>query len=1000
MNTRSSLPSLLMTTLLFAALMPLSSVSAAPAEASEFYYGVEYDWSSVDTDLENFTGLDVPEILGEVMGAADDAGFNLIIGQLQTGSSNVYVHHTEDISTQTIMDASDNPVAVWSRTDDVTLRHGILADSILQTDWSETVFGSPTTGFDVDIVQSLEQVLTVDISYTEYLDDNSNLVGADMEFSMDMSAAIGLNIDALFEGDNEEFPIDFDSELTLGYSITDSSSEWRLGSPDSVYADVSSNEYFHWECEDCGSIDGDYTGAVDYSFSVSGIPTEDFGLDAGEFDFEVTDTLTDSGTFDMDAEGEFSFDKGDSMTVDLGDGDGLTTQVQSCETCPPGNPLMFLMMGHVLVGSGEAFAEQIGEDLGDGITEAFEDFFGLSGDNAEPLEIYYFSADSPTDTENHLATVSFMQGQDLNWDNIQVQVTVDGGYTATCSNPGTYDPGDRCSIDSWGGESSLMVGSGFHIVDNFDLCPENQSCDVAISISDVENYRVLDYSNLYVTGGTPPNSNGTLISGFTDYSENITLWSQLHGPGTPFVDDGDVYFTCDDAGQIDWNAVNNGVNDCADGSDEAPADGSSKMFTCEDGTTIDWDLLNNYQVDCSQSEDEGVANHYTFQMNLLDSDNTPLSSVELTACEYGCDHDTDTTYLSADSGIPVPSTYGSYTMCIESSIWETGASSPIIERSSFCEDNWVGPRLSYSDAYSAPDSDMMVGWDYQIYGNDGYTDITTTVTIHDANNNVVFTQSISELESGYNSDSGTVSVLEEGDYCLTVSMTGDGASTPFASEVDCTSIVQSTEGPSDRVEAVFGALADSGLESVLEAFGENLEDRMQTIEPFEEFPYNDGMWAPLWSNEHAAMVGVGVYVMDDNGAYTLTGPQTQGYANEAPAKLSIRYLTGVAANAQTNGMADATTIDDIVEVENHNLADITADLEEAGIDVSNLTLPQTTPTNNQTSGDDNPTPPTAEDLAEDAGLLPFLSPVSMAAVIALAGVVAGSRKDRTDKDEE
>ena len=99
-------------------------------------------------------------------------------------------------------------------------------------------------------------------------------------------------------------------------------------------------------------------------------------------------------------------------------------------------------------------------------------------------------------------------------------------------------------------------------------------------------------------------------------------------------------------------------------------------------------------------------------------------------------------------------------------------------------------------------------------------------------------------------------------------------------------------------------------------------------------------------------------------------------------------------------MADATTINDIVEVDNHNLADITADLEEAGIDVSNLTLPQTTPTNNQTSGDDNPTPPTAEDLAEDAGLLPFLSPVSMAAVIALAGVVAGSRKDRTDKEDE
>ena len=64
MNARSSIPSLLMTALLLASLAPLGSVAAVPTEASEFYYGVEYDWSSVDTDLENFTGLDIPEILG------------------------------------------------------------------------------------------------------------------------------------------------------------------------------------------------------------------------------------------------------------------------------------------------------------------------------------------------------------------------------------------------------------------------------------------------------------------------------------------------------------------------------------------------------------------------------------------------------------------------------------------------------------------------------------------------------------------------------------------------------------------------------------------------------------------------------------------------------------------------------------------------------------------------------------------------------------------------
>ena len=90
MNMRKTAPSLLLTALLLAALVPAGPVAATPTEASEFYYGVEYDWTSVDSDLTNFTGLDLPEIFGEVMGAADDAGFNLVVGQLLTGSSNVY----------------------------------------------------------------------------------------------------------------------------------------------------------------------------------------------------------------------------------------------------------------------------------------------------------------------------------------------------------------------------------------------------------------------------------------------------------------------------------------------------------------------------------------------------------------------------------------------------------------------------------------------------------------------------------------------------------------------------------------------------------------------------------------------------------------------------------------------------------------------------------------------------------------------------------------------
>ena len=48
----------------------------------------------------------------------------------------------------------------------------------------------------------------------------------------------------------------------------------------------------------CGAISGTYTGALDYAFSVTGIPTEEIGLDAGELDIELSDAITESGTFE------------------------------------------------------------------------------------------------------------------------------------------------------------------------------------------------------------------------------------------------------------------------------------------------------------------------------------------------------------------------------------------------------------------------------------------------------------------------------------------------------------------------------------------------------------------------------------------------------------------------------------------------------------------------------------------------------------------------------
>ena len=388
-------------------------------------------------------------------------------------------------------------------------------------------------------------------------------------------------------------------------------------------------------------------------------------------------------------------------------------------------------------------------------------------------------------------------------------------------------------------------------------------------------------------------------------------------------------------------------------------------------------------------------------MTLYDDMGAPLYSIEKTICEgYNCDSNPEwDSDWSEETGVSTPSEFGEATMCMTATLSETGSSSTLLEMSQMCDTFWKGAQIS--DVHLWADGLDFV--DYQVYvwddGENG--DATVTFSLIDPNQNTLFTETNAIDGNSYSYDfSDSTSVLEEGVYCLHAELVQNGQTVPYDTQTRCEMIEARDEAGdvSERVETVFGAIVDSGLEDVLEQFGMNLEDRLETIEPFEEFPYNDGRWAPLWSNEHAAMVGVGVYVMDDDGSYTMAGPTTQGYSDDAPAKLSIRYLTGLDANAETNGMEEATNIADIVDVEDHNLDDIAEDLAEAGIDVSNLTLPEGNPTDGTTNGD-NPTPPTAEELAEDAGALPFLSPVSMVAVIVLAGVVAGSRRDE-NQDED
>ena len=86
-------------------------------------------------------------------------------------------------------------------------------------------------------------------------------------------------------------------------------------------------------------------------------------------------------------------------------------------------------------------------------------------------------------------------------------------------------------------------------------------------------------------------------------------------------------------------------------------------------------------------------------------------------------------------------------------------------------------------------------------------------------------------------------------------------------------------------------------------------------------------------------------------------------------------------------------------MDQHDLAELEQVLEDAGANTDGLGLTDgtsdTTDTTETTDEEEETTPPTAEEVAEDSGLLPFVSPLTVMAMIGLAAI-AGNRR-RTEE---
>jgi hypothetical protein len=884
-------------------------------------YGIEYDWSNLDDDIEGFTDLDLNEILGDVMDAATEAGFELIVAEITTGASNMYVLSEEDHTAQSVNGISSD---VWSRTTDLTIRHGMLADSALYTQWNET--NSPTPAFDIQASYDIDNTFTTDALYVEYFDATTNeLVGADLDLAINAGMGAEFTVIALIEGGGETLDIDFGISASADIGLDSSHTEWRLYESSELYTIVSTEDDTDWECvetgstdlwadvnDECGEMEGTYSASMNYAFDLSGIPTEEFGMSAGEFDFSLTDTLANSGVFeitesDLAGSGMY-FEMEDSLSVELGDGG--STAVRFCNSCGPINPLMSWMMGHVLEASMTETLETFGEDIADEI-------------------------DMELGELNPWASAEVGEGDP--YDPYE--------YMHLCDN-GNY-------VDDW------------QVNDGWDDCGDNSDEGVVI--------------------GNPWSS---YDSGDDELGYGINFDNLMGSPD----------FICGDGTTIDFDWVNDDYGDCADGADEqwldmgTPSDmtddcqvwdigasctgGEVNWFDCQDGSTPWIHQVNDGTSDCYDSDDEGIV--YTAEIIVTDNNGNIVTSLieDVTASDNSASTTLMPAGLSSISEICLDIT-------LEDAYGNTEYTGNVCRHIGM----YVGNMNAWDDEGLTVETSVFIG---ETYDSTGYDVEISVMEV----GSTTATDSVTHAIDGndYNANFyDNLAVTSEGDYVVVVDIYDD-MGTLYSSETSDEFSVEDEPQPSQKLMDILDAFDNSNFESVMESFVQEMEEDFENLDPNEEdFPYDDGKGLFLWSDDHNTIVGMGLYVHDDtaNEWQTMFGPTTAGMDNPPSVPVSIDYITGQTAVDAAATASGQTTLADIVEVSTHDTSDIEQALTEAGIDPASLGL------GNEGPGQST-TPPTAAELVDEGGLLPFTSPAALLTVTILAGLIAAVR----NRDEE
>jgi len=445
-------------------LTSIAPAAAATGPSDSVIWGVSYDWGNFEGDVLEMTGVDTNAANEDLEAAAEYAGFDLASDQVLSGSSHFFIESWDDDETVEIQDIHGNTHQVSQRITELTVRHGLLADAGFTASWLDN-----DEAIDIWYSASQEMSLVIDATYVEYVDSDLLVYGADLEMSglVSNTADLSMNLQVIAAGEVEA------PEVDLGYSISmevpSLSSEWRVDQPldylqqlneepsdggdDTFVCDNGEEIPAYWENdgeEDCsdgsdengssgiGTIDGTFTTLTGYSLSaeISGIPTEEIGVNLDTFNVELSDNVPGQGSFSenfLNIDGQMAewnwecppVGGTEDLTID-----DTTVEVQ-CGLAAPVSPGMAVMMAQSLAPAFDNGVQELSSVLQQQIESWIEEISGGDGgddvfvcDNGEEIPAYWENdgeedCSDGSDENDEGSTFTCDNGEEIpaNWEN-------------------------------------------------------------------------------------------------------------------------------------------------------------------------------------------------------------------------------------------------------------------------------------------------------------------------------------------------------------------------------------------------------------------------------------------------------------------------------------------------------------------------------------------------------------------------------------------------------